>query len=177
MKPCPNEKDLYPEHTPAGKTPPSKSAVDTARAILKKMSYAMPASRSRETQQMNHHRQPRPYRQHKRYNENRYNNNNFRRKQRRQEWQEIERVGGELQYVKGRVVDLVENVTKYVDNLRDHVAEQFSLRPIWPSVAEPLYFFGSGSGSGSDPSKNFTAPAPAPAPGSGSGSGSFSKAN
>ena len=81
---------------------------------------------------MSHHRQPPPYRQHKRYNKTRYNNNNFRRKQRRQEWQEIERVGGEIQYVKGCVVDLVENVTKYVDNLRDHVAEQFSLRPICP---------------------------------------------
>ena len=34
MKPCPNEKDLYPEHTPAGKPPPSKSAVDTAQAIF-----------------------------------------------------------------------------------------------------------------------------------------------
>ena len=47
------------------------------------MSYAMPASRSWGTQQMNHRRQPPPHRQHKRYNKARHNNNNYRRKQRR----------------------------------------------------------------------------------------------
>ena len=90
----------------------------------------MPASRSRGTQQVNHRRQPPPHRQHKRYNKARYNNNNFRRKQRRQEWQETERLPQRL--INGRIVDLVQNVRKYVDNLRDHVAEQFRLRPICP---------------------------------------------
>ena len=107
--------------------------MDTAKTIFwKKMSYATPASRRRETQQMNHHRQPRPYRQHKRYNENRCNNNNFRRKQRRpfpkltRERVEIERVEKrlmQLSEVVGAVVGDVCRLTEYVDN-------QFNMRPI-----------------------------------------------
>ena len=85
------------------------------------------------------HRQPQPPRQQQKNGTKHFGSQSFHRPKKR-EWQEIERIGGELRdltgFVKGMAGDLIK--------LRDYVVDQFNVRPICPPSPGQVVQVGQG---------------------------------